>query len=490
MRPTLLVSRTIWTSSPILNAATQTLLKQFEEMLPGRVTQNSDVLYQHGHDESWHPCMPPEMVVYPESTAEVQQIVKLCSEYRKPIIPFGAGTSLEGHVAALHGGICLDLTNMNQILEVHSEDMDCRVQSGVTRQQLNHYLKEEGLFFPVDPGAHATLGGMVSTRASGTNAVKYGTMRENVLNLQVVTPQGNVMETGRRVKKSSAGYDLTHLYVGSEGTLGIITEIQLKLYPWPEVISAAICEFQNMKGAVDSVVTIMQMGIPVARMELIDDACIRAVNQYSKMTLTECPTLFFEFHGTPASVEEQVQTTSEVVQQLGGAEFKWSSNEEERNNLWKARHNAYYACLASRPGCKGLSTDVCVPISKLTNCILETIDDVKKYGLLAPMVSHAGDGNFHMLLMVDIEDKQEFARAEEFMKQLVHRALQMGGTCTGEHGIGHGKLPYLIEEHGKHVLDTMHQIKQALDPLNIMNPGKIGVEYEKILQMKQKLVRS
>jgi D-lactate dehydrogenase (cytochrome) len=414
----------------------------------------------------------PDVVVFPHTNEEVAAIVKLCHAARIPVIAFGVGTSLEGHVAALYGGVSLDLSQMNRMLEVNAEDLDCRVQAGVTREQVNAELKGTGLFFPIDPGANATIGGMTSTRASGTNAVRYGTMRENVLGLTIVTADGRVVRTGGRARKSSAGYDLTRLFVGSEGTLGIITEIQLRLYGIPEAISAAVAQFPELKSAVDTVIVAMQMGIPVARIELLDavqmDACIR----YSKLTGYEAkPTLFFEFHGTEAGVREQAETMQQIAADHGGGAFEWATKPEDRSRLWKARHNAYYAARALSPGKQAFATDACVPISRLTVCVLESRADVEELGLVAPIVGHVGDGNFHLSVLFDPADPAEREKAETLAKRVSMRAIAMGGTCTGEHGIGVHKLGALVAEHGEAV-ELMKTIKRALDPRNIMNPGK------------------
>ena len=437
-----------------------------------RLVLNADVLDQHGRDESFHAGKSPDAVVYATSIDEVSEIVKICAERKIPIIPFGVGTSLEGHVAALQGGICLDMSLMNQVLEVNAEDLDCRVQASVTRKQLNMELRHAGVFFPVDPGADATLGGMTATRASGTNAVRYGTMRENVLGLTMVMPDGSVVKTGGRSRKSAAGYDLTRLMCGSEGTLGVITEIQLKLFGLPEADSAGVCSFKNLDDAVNTVIAITQTGIPVARVELLDDVQMKAVNAYSDLAYPEQHTLFFEFHGTAASVKEQSEMVRALVGEFGGGEFQWSTRQEDKNKLWQARHDAYYAAMAIRPGTSGWPTDVCVPISRLTECIMETRKDLEAYSMISPIVGHVGDGNFHLLLLVHTDDEEEMRTANEVNDRLVRRAIEMGGTCTGEHGIGYGKLEYLELEHGAGV-DIMRAIKRALDPHNIMNPGKI-----------------
>jgi len=434
---------------------------------------SNSVREQHGRDESFHASAPPEAVAFAECNEEVAEIVRICVQYQKPIIPFGTGTSLEGHVAALQGGVCLDVSGMNQVLEVNKNDLDCRVQAGVTRKQLNKHLRNSGLFFPIDPGADASLGGMTATRASGTNAVRYGTMRENVLGLTVVTADGRIIRTGTRARKSSAGYDLTRLFVGSEGTLGIITEIQLRLYGVPEAISAAVCSFETMEGAVNTTISTIQMGIPVARIELLDEVQVDAINRYADFDYVLKPTLFFEFHGTEAWVQEQAEMVKEISTEEGGSDFQWSTREQEKQKLWEARHNAYYAALAMRPGSKGWATDVCVPISRLADCILETQRDIEESGLVVPLVGHVGDGNFHLLFLIDPEnEEEELKRYQPLNDRLVERALRMGGTCTGEHGIGSGKIKYMEAEHGDS-LDLMRQIKQAFDPDNLMNPGKM-----------------
>ncbi len=434
---------------------------------------SNSVREQHGRDESFHASAPPEAVAFVENNEEVAEIVRICVQYQKPIIPFGTGTSLEGHVAALHGGVCLDVSGMNQVLEVNENDLDCRVQAGVTRKELNQHLRNSGLFFPIDPGADASLGGMTATRASGTNAVRYGTMRENVLGLTVVTADGCIIRTGTRARKSSAGYDLTRLFVGSEGTLGIITEIQLRLYGVPEAISAAVCSFETMEGAVNTTISTIQMGIPVARIELLDEVQVDAINRYSDFDYALKPTLFFEFHGTEAWVKEQAEMVKEISTEEGGSDFQWSTREQEKQKLWEARHNAYYAGLALRPGSKGWATDVCVPISRLADCILETRSDIEESGQVVPLVGHVGDGNFHLLFLIDPEnEEEELKRYQPLNDRLVERALRMGGTCTGEHGIGSGKIKYMEAEHGDS-LDLMRQIKQAFDPDNLMNPGKM-----------------
>ena len=437
-----------------------------------RLSKTAAMRERFGKDESFHASVPPDAVVTPKSTEEVSQIVKLCAEHGVPVIPYGTGTALEGHVAALYGGISVNMQEMNDVIEVHDEDLDVVVQPGVTRKQLNQYLHDRGLFFPIDPGADASIGGMTACRASGTNAVRYGTMRENVLALTVVLADGRVIKTSRRARKSAAGYDLTRLFVGSEGTLGVITEITLKLYGIPEAISSAVCTFPDLDSAVGTVINTIQYGVPVARIELLDEAQIDAINRYSKTDLAVAPTLFLEFHGSTQGVAEQAQVVQELAADAGGSNFQWTTNTEERNRLWQARHDAAYACKALRPDGEIWATDVCVPISQLAECIRETQRDIKESNLVAPIVGHVGDGNFHLVLLVDKEDPEENERAQQLHERMVMRALAMGGTCTGEHGIGYGKLDFLIAEHGEAV-SVMRAIKQALDPDNIMNPGKI-----------------
>jgi D-lactate dehydrogenase (cytochrome) len=453
-------------------AAVAAVVERLTDTYGERAIVNHAVREQHGHGEGLADSALPDVVVFPESTDEVAAIVRLCNAARVPVIAFGVGTSLEGHVAALYGGVCVDLSRMNQVLEVNAEDLDCRVQAGVTREQLNAELRGTGLFFPIDPGANATIGGMTSTRASGTNAVRYGTMRENVLGLTLVTAEGNVVRTGGRARKSSAGYDLTRLMVGSEGTLGVITEVQLRLYGVPEAISAAVCQFPDLASAVDSVITTMQLGVPIARIELLDDVQMEACIRYSKLKGYEAkPTLFFEFHGSDAGVKEQAETVEQVTREHGGSAFEWAINVEDRSRLWKARHNAYYAAMALAPGKQGFATDACVPISRLTDCVMETRADVEASGLIAPIVGHVGDGNFHLVVLFDPRDPVERDKAEALARRVSLRAIAMGGTCTGEHGIGVHKLDALVAEHGDAVA-LMRTIKRALDPNNILNPGK------------------
>ena len=447
-------------------------IAELSALLEARLSTAQAVREHHGKDLTYHAGAAPDAVAFPNSTEEVAAIVRICARHKTPIVPYGTGTSLEGHIAALHGGVCIDLGGMNAVLDVNGEDMDCRVQAGVTRKALNDYLRDSGLFFPIDPGADASLGGMAATRASGTNAVRYGTMRENVLGLTVVTADGRVIRTGGRARKSSAGYDLTRLFVGSEGTLGVITELQLRLYGIPEAITAAVCSFDNLEGAVNTVIAVIQSGIPVARIELLDEVQMEAINRYSGLDYPLLPTLFFEFHGTEAGAREQAECAGELAQEFGGGDFRWAAQQEDRNRLWQARHDAYHACKAMRPGSEAWATDVCVPISRLADCIVETRRDIDESNLIAPIVGHVGDGNFHLVYLVDPEDRDELKRAEAHNERMVMRALAMGGTCTGEHGIGYGKIDFLQAEQGEAV-SLMRSIKTALDPDNIMNPGKI-----------------
>jgi D-lactate dehydrogenase (cytochrome) len=437
-----------------------------------RLSTAAAVREQHGKDESWHAPAPPDAVVFAESVEDVQDAVRIAAARRVPVIPFGAGTSLEGHVAALRGGISLDMSRMNRILRLSAEDMDVTVEPGVTRKQLNAHLRDSGLFFPIDPGADASLGGMASTRASGTNAVRYGTMREAVLSLDVVLADGRLIRTARRARKSSAGYDLTRLFVGAEGTLGVIVSVTLRLHGVPERIAAAVCSFPTMAAAVSTVIETMAAQVPLARIELLDEVQMEACNRYSKLAYPVGPTLFLEFHGTDAAVEEQIATVEAIANHHGGGSFAFAHAAEERSKLWQARHEAYYAALALRPGCKGWPTDVCVPISRLAECVLETKADLAAHGLIAPLVGHVGDGNFHLVFLVDSDNEAELAAAAAANDRLVMRALAMDGTCTGEHGVGYGKMPFLVAEHGE-AIEVMRAVKQALDPDGIMNPGKI-----------------
>ena len=449
-----------------------TVVDALRELLGDRLSTSEGVRAHHATgEETYHLPRSPDAVVFPASTEEVLSIVKICTAHGVPMIPFGAGTSLEGNVIALHGGVTIDLSQMNDVVQVNPEDLDATVQAGVTRKQLNTYLRDTGLFFPVDPGADASLGGMAATRASGTNAVRYGTMRENILGLTVVTADGQIIKTGGRARKSAAGYDLTRLYVGSEGTLGIITEVTLRLYGIPEAVSAAVCAFPSLEDAVNSVILIIQSGIPVARIELLDDVQMDATNRYSGMSYAVANTLFFEFHGTDASVAEQVEQVRDIVADFGGGDFQYARSAEDRSKLWQARHDVFYSTLALRPGSLGWPTDVCVPISRLAECLLTTKEDIQAAGLIAPIVGHVGDGNFHVQFLVE-PGTDEIDRARDVNGRMITRALEMGGTCTGEHGIGIGKLAYLEAEHGAGV-DVMRQLKRALDPANLMNPGKV-----------------
>jgi D-lactate dehydrogenase (cytochrome) len=454
-------------------ATVAALTAELHKRFGNRVITSHAVRQQHGHTLTWVPNQPPDIVVYPQSTEEVADIVKLCDAHTVPVIAYGTGTSLEGHVNAPYGGVSVDLSEMKRVLEVHPEDLDCVVEPGVTRKQLNEHLRDVGLFFPIDPGADASLGGMAATRASGTNAVRYGTMRDNVLSMKVVLPNGDVIRTARRAKKSSAGYDLTRLFVGSEGTLGIVTEITLKLHGIPEAISAGACPFPSIRAACEAVIATIQSGIPVARIEFLDELQVRACNQYSKLALAEAPTLFLEFHGSEAGVKEQAERFGEIAADHGGGPFDWATKPEDRNRLWQARHDVYWAVFTLRPGAKATATDVCVPISRLADCVEETKRDADAAGLVAPIVGHVGDGNFHVSPLIDMDDPDEIARVEAFIGRLVERALAMEGTCTGEHGVGQNKMKYLEAEHGAAALDLMATLKRAIDPHNIMNPGKV-----------------
>ena len=449
-------------------AVTGILKQRFGE----RLQTGQAIRDQHAHTTTWVRAQPPDAVAFPESTAEVAGIVTLCAEHRVPVIPFGTGTSLEGHVNAPAGGICVDLSRMNAVLAVHAEDLDCTVQPGVTRMQLNTWLRDKGLFFPIDPGADASLGGMAATRASGTNAVRYGTMKDNVIALEAVLPDGRIIRTGQRARKSSAGYDLTRLMIGAEGTLGIITELTLRLQGIPEAMSSATCSFPTVAAACRAVIATIQMGLPVARIELLDALQVRAVNAYSRLTLPETPLLLLEFHGSASGVAEQAELFGEIAQDAGGTGFTWTTSAEERSRLWQARHDAYWAACQLRPGARGLSTDVCVPISRLADCVAATQEKIAELGFVAPIVGHVGDGNFHTLVLVDTDNAEEVAKAEAFTGWLAELAISMEGTCTGEHGIGQGKRAYLRRELGG-ATDMMAAIKAAVDPLNIMNPGKI-----------------
>ena len=448
--------------------ALNALKKEFGQQF----SNSKSVREQHTDTTTIHKSKLPDGVVFAENEDDVKRTIEICNKYKCPIIPFGVGSSLEGHVNALYGGVSIDLNNMNKILNVSPEDSFAIVQPGVTREQLNTYLRDTGLFFPIDPGANASLGGMSATNASGTNAVRYGTMKDNVISLKVVMPNGEIIKTANKAKKSAAGYDLTRLIVGSEGTLGIITEITLKLYGIPEVIAGGRVTFPSIKDATEAVIMVIQSGIPVARIELLDEEQVKACNAYSKLDLPEEPLLLLEFHGSEVSVKEQSELFSEIATDFGGNNFEWTSNNEQRNKLWKARHDAYYATKSSKPESEYIATDVCVPISRLSECILETQKDLKKYSLYGHIVGHVGDGNFHVQLMVNPKDKKEINVLNTFLDRLSSRAINMDGTCTGEHGIGQGKKQYLIDELGSSV-NFMKRIKSTLDPNNIMNPGKV-----------------
>lgn len=451
----------------------QSVLAELKALLGDRVSTSAAVREHHGKDESYFPYAPPDVVVFVGSTEEVRDVVNICRRHRVPMIPYGVGTSLEGHILAVQGGVSIDLSQMNQVLAVHEADLDAVVQAGVTRKQLNEHIKHTGLFFPVDPGADATLGGMAATRASGTNAVRYGTMRENVLSLKVVLADGRVIQTSRRAKKSAAGYDLTRLFVGSEGTLGIITEVTVRLYPVQEAMSAAVCAFDTVDGCTNTVIQTIQAGIPVARCDIVCDKTVAAINKFKKTNYRVAPTVFFEFHGSKTSVVEQAQAVQEIAREHGGRDFVWATRPEERSQLWQARHDAYFACLQIRPGSRAVSTDVCVPISRLAECVHETMEDVKSYIAPVPLLGHIGDGNFHLMLLVDPQKPEETEIAKQFNRRLVERALKMEGTCTGEHGVGMGKIGSMRIELGDDVVDVMRDIKKLLDPDNLMNPGKV-----------------
>ena len=452
--------------------ADQALIAALAAIVGERLSTSAAVREQHGRDESYHAAAPPDVVVFVESTEEVAAVVKLCAAQGIPVVPFGTGTSLEGHVAALFGGVCIDLSRMNRILRVSAEDMDATVEAGVTRKTLNEYLRDTGLFFPVDPGADASIGGMAATRASGTHAVRYGTMREVVLSLTVVLADGRIIRTSRRARKSAAGYDLTRLFVGSEGTLGVITEVTVRLFGIPEATAAAVVGFPDMASAVNAVIVTIQSGIPIARIEFLDEVQVDAINHFAGFAYPLQPTLFLEFHGSESGVKDQTESMRAICDEFGGSDFQWSTKPEERAKLWQARHDALYACVAMRPGRKGMPTDVCVPVSRLAECILETRQDLDQSFIYAPMVGHVGDGNFHLVMMVDPNDPKEIAEAKRLNERLIMRALAMDGTCTGEHGVGSGKIDFLTAEHGE-ALSVMRAIKHALDPQGIMNPGKI-----------------
>ncbi len=456
------------TVKPDHSAAIAALKTHFDKQLSTNVTLRE----QHGHTMTWLANQPPDAVLTVQNKQEVAAAVAICNHYKMPVIAFGIGSSLEGQLNAPYGGLCIDMHAMDAILQVNNEDLTVTVQPGVTREQLNHYLRDTGLFFPIDPGANASIGGMVATRASGTNAVRYGTMKDVVLALEVVTATGEIVRTGTRAKKSAAGYDLTRLMIGSEGTLGIVTEVTLKLFGISECIGSGICHFSTIEDACQAVMLTIQMCLPIARIELLDAMQVKACNQYDNLSLSETPTLFVEFHGTEASVHEQAQMFTDIIEEFGGRDFSWDTNEAERKRLWQARHNAYHASSALRPEASALSTDACVPISRLAECVSETAKDIEASGMIGPIVGHVGDGNFHVLLLVDTANPEEIITAEDIIGRLAKRAIEMDGTCTGEHGIGQGKQKYMQQEHGN-ALILMQAIKSALDPNNILNPGKI-----------------
>ncbi|MEO6410231.1 MAG: FAD-linked oxidase C-terminal domain-containing protein [Burkholderiaceae bacterium] len=449
------------------------MLDALKERFGDRLSVAKSVREQHGRDESPFDVAPPEAVVFAESTEETAFVVTLAARHAVPVIPFGVGSSLEGHLLAVQGGVSIDLSKMNRVLHLNAEDLNVTVQPGVTRSQLNREIKDSGLFFPIDPGADASIGGMSATRASGTNAVRYGTMRENVLALEVVTASGEVIRTGTRARKSSAGYDLTRLFVGSEGTLGVMTEITVKLHPLPEAISAAVCHFADIGAAVATTIELIQMGVPIARCELLDANAVRAVNAHDRLNLRETPLLLMEFHGSPAGVKEQAETVQQIASEHGGEDFEWATTPEQRTRLWTARHHAYFAGLQLKPGCRTVTTDTCVPISQLAECVVAAKAEAEAAGLLHYIVGHVGDGNFHIAYLINPALPAEFDAAERLNEAVVQRALRVGGTCTGEHGIGLHKRGFLIDETGAGAVEMMKSIKRALDPRNIMNPGKI-----------------
>ncbi len=449
-------------------------IAELKDLLGARATDAAAVRDHHSHGESYHPAAPPDVVCFPATLDEVVAIVRISARHGVPIVPFGAGTSLEGHVQALRGGISLDLREMNRVVRISTDDLDATVEAGVTRTQLNKALRNTGLQFPIDPGADATIGGMTATRASGTTAVRYGTMRENVLALTVVLADGRVVKTGTRARKSSAGYDLTRIFVGSEGTLGVITDVTVRLHPIPEAVAAAVCAFDTIKGAVDTVIATIQLGVPVARIELLDDVQVDAVNRHSKTSYPVADTLLFEFHGdSERAVSEQAKIVEALAAERGGRGFQWATRLEDRERLWQARHNVHFAALALRPGCRSMATDVCVPISQLAECVVQTKADHVGVPFPVCLVGHAGDGNFHVIYLMDPGNPSELAEAQRLNERMVARALAMGGTCTGEHGVGYGKMKFLASEHGENGVELMRSIKRALDPENRMNPGKI-----------------
>lgn len=464
-------------NAPVMAQVRRTIPEGFLDELAGhfgdRCSMAEAVRDHHGRDESPYPPMLPDAVVFAQTIEDVVWVARHCHQHGVALIPYGVGSSLEGHLLAIQGGVSLDLSGMNRVLNVHSEDLTATVQAGVTRKQLNEALRDTGLFFPIDPGADASLGGMSATRASGTNAVRYGTMRENVMSLKVVTADGRVIETASRARKSSAGYDLTRLFVGSEGTLGVIVEVTVRLYPLPEAVSAAICNFPDLDAAVSSVIEIIQMGVPVARVEFMDASAVRATNRYSHLALKETPLLLFEFHGSPASVREQAGQVQDITHEHGGMDFEWAEQPEDRSRLWAARHDAYFAGLQLRPGCRSSTTDVCVPISRLAECVVQTVEEMDQASFPYTIVGHVGDGNFHVLMLLDPDKPDEWAESELLNHRLVERAIAMDGTCTGEHGIGLHKQGFMLTEHGQDALDLMAAIKMAMDPKNILNPGKV-----------------
>ena len=453
--------------------STKEAIAELTAAFGNRVVTSAAVREQHANTTTWIENEPPEAVVFPQSAADVQQIVRICARHRVPVIAFGTGTSLEGHINAPCGGISIDFRDMNRVLAVNAEDLDCVVEPGITRKALNEFLRDRGLFFPIDPGADASLGGMAATRCSGTNAVRYGTMKDNVLALTAVLANGEIMRTGTRAKKTAAGYDLTRLMVGSEGTLGVITSLTLRLSGIPEAIASGVCPFPSVEAACNATIMTIQSGIPVARIELLDEVQVKATNLYSKLALPEVPMLFVEFHGSDAGVAEQSERFGEIAGELGGGPFEWATKAEDRSRLWQARHDAYWAGRGLRPGAQAIATDVCVPISRLAECVTATQHDIAESHLVAPILGHVGDGNFHLTLLVDLDDRDELARAKALCERLVERALAMEGTCTGEHGVGQGKMKYLAAEYGAAALAAMQAIKRALDPDDIMNPGKI-----------------
>ena len=458
---------------PLKRELPSALLLALQSRFGDRVSTSQVMREHHGRDESSYDPMLPDAVVFAQTIGDVADAVALCNQYRFPVIAYGTGTSLEGHILAVQGGLSIDLSQMNQVVAVNAEDLTVTVQPGVTRKQLNAEIKDTGLFFPIDPGADASIGGMAATRASGTNAVRYGTMRENVLALTVVTADGKVIKTGTRARKSSAGYDLTRLFVGSEGTLGIIVEITLKLYPQPEAISAAVCSFPTIERAVNTVIQTIQMGVPVARVEFLDETSVRALNAHDKLSLPEKPLLLFEFHGSEYGVKEQAELVQQIANDHGAIGFEWATRPEDRSRLWQARHNAYFALLQLRPGSRAISTDCCVPISRLAECLLATKEDLEREGVMHGIIGHVGDGNFHVQMIIDPNDTSDIARAEGVNERMVSRAIAMQGTCTGEHGIGLHKIDFVVQESGEETVDVMRTIKHALDPHNIFNPGKV-----------------